>query len=143
MIPAAQVLAGGGQTAHLTERFQQTVIAQSHQDGVRLFQLFLMEITGQHDIAVIKLLQRPLCWGPGQRSPEEAAGIASPAVTIEADWTNLLRETLSEELTGHSPTAAMSCCCESDSAASGNGTSYLQIRPAFAGQICSSRFPLH
>jgi hypothetical protein len=40
------------------------------------------------------------------------AGLAIPSrfflgMLAGADWTNLLRETLSEEITGHSPTAAM------------------------------------
>ncbi|MGA7929790.1 MAG: hypothetical protein WCA20_27830 [Candidatus Sulfotelmatobacter sp.] len=40
---------------------------------------------------------------PGKKRP----GITSPAVTIESDCTNRLREILREEVIGHSHTAAM------------------------------------
>jgi hypothetical protein len=74
--------------AHLTERFQQAVVAQPHEDRMSLVKLLLMKITCPHYIAVIKLLQgyraRAAASIPGsQRLP-----VSIPVVMSEADCKN-------------------------------------------------------
>src|SRR5437899_5873421 len=69
-IPATELFARSRLPTHRTQRFEQTVITQSHQDRNIFMQLFIVQTTVKRYVTVVEFLQeRALAWRVEQRLP--------------------------------------------------------------------------